>query len=42
MVAALLAAKLSSEKVNAVALKSKVALANTLYNQKKDVQEDES
>ena len=42
MVAAILAAQQSSEKVNAVELKSKVALANTIYNQNKDVAEDES
>jgi|LakMenEpi03Aug12_release.lakeMendotaPanAssembly.Ray.scaffolds.fasta_scaffold2077502_1 hypothetical protein len=42
MVAALLAAKQSTEQVNAVSLKSQVALANTLYNQNKDAQEDDS
>jgi hypothetical protein len=42
MVAAILAAQQSAEKVNAVELKSKVALANTIYNQNKDVAEDDS
>ena len=42
MVAAILAAQQSAEKVNAVELKSKVALANTIYNQNKDVSEDDS
>jgi hypothetical protein len=32
MVAALLAAQQSTEKVNAVKMNSQVALANTLYN----------
>jgi len=42
MVAAILAAQQSAEKVNAVELKSKVALANTIYNQNKDVADDNS
>ena len=42
MVAAILAAQQSAEKVNAVELKSKAALANTIYNQNKDVAEDDS
>jgi len=42
MVAAILAAQQSAEKVNAIELKSKVALANTIYNQNKDVAEDDS
>jgi hypothetical protein len=42
MVAAILAAQQSAEKVNAVELKSKVALANTIYNQNKDVADDDS
>ena len=35
MVAALLAAQHSAEKVNAIEIKSKSELANTLYNQNK-------
>jgi len=35
MVAALLAAQQSAEKVNAIEIKSKSELANTLYNQNK-------
>ena len=42
MVAAILAAQQSAEKVNAVELKSKVALANTIYNQNKEVAQDDS
>ena len=42
MVAAILAAQQSAEKVNAIELKSKVALANTIYNQNKDVAENDS
>jgi hypothetical protein len=37
MVAAILAAQQSAEKVNAVELKSKIELANTIYNQNKAV-----
>jgi hypothetical protein len=42
MVAAILAAQQSAEKVNAVELKSKVALANTIYNQNKEAAQDDS
>jgi hypothetical protein len=42
MVAAILAAQQNGDKVNAIELKSKVALANTIYNQNKDVAEDDS
>ena len=41
MVAAILAAQQNAEKVNAVELKSRVALANTIY-QNKDVSEDDA
>ncbi len=42
MVAAILAAQQSAEKVNAVELKSKIELANTIYNQNKVVAEEDS
>ena len=41
MVAAILAAQQTAEKVNAVELKSRVAIANTIY-QNKDVSEDDA
>jgi hypothetical protein len=42
MVAAILAAQQSTDKVNAIELKSKVALANKIYNQNKEVVEEDS
>jgi len=42
MVAALLAVQQSAEKVNAVEVKSKSELANTLYNQNKVADEEDS
>jgi nucleoside-specific outer membrane channel protein Tsx len=38
----ILAAQQSAEKVNAVELKSKIELANTIYNQNKVVAEEDS